>query len=123
MGLLNKFVKKVSKDAQESPNTSIGPTPANFSYAPSLGPVDEKDEGFNTLRYEIMILNLHQQQQQQMWTTLAGDEGVILKKAKGSHVCVPRALEETGEGLTQYVEALNVKVCIANLYAPEFSPD
>lgn len=69
-------------------------------------------EEINEIKCDVMVNWLHSQQEEKLWTTGEPEEGVVLKKSKGSYACSPSDLAEERAGFYKAVETLNVRVAM-----------
>lgn len=100
------------------PSTYGSPTNGgsrNSSRPASLYPVGDfrnsTTEEINDIKCEVMVNWLHSQQEERLWTSGEGEEGVVLKKSRGMYTCSPADLAEEQAGFFQAIQALHVKVC------------
>jgi len=77
---------------------------------------NEKDE-LRDIKCDVMVNWLYQQQMEMLWTAGAADEGVVLKKARGTYTCCPADVMEEPFGFFKAVEMLNVKVGLTSFRA------
>ena len=61
-------------------------------------------------KYDLMLEYLYQQQTNFRWTSGDRDEGVVMKKAKDTYICLPPSLNEVEDGFRDHIQALNVRV-------------
>ncbi|KAI9670489.1 MAG: hypothetical protein M1817_004356 [Caeruleum heppii] len=64
------------------------------------------------MKTEMMAQYLWEAQRKKMWSTGHGDEGVMLKKERGSYTCVPKSLISDKDGLFPAVQAMNVRAAM-----------
>lgn len=67
------------------------------------------------IKCDVMANWLYQQQMETLWTAGAPDEGVVLKKTRGSYTCCPADLVEEPYGFYRAIETLNVRVSIVTI--------
>lgn len=67
-------------------------------------------ESVNSVKADVVVSWLHQQQMEKLWAVGAPGEGVILKKAKDNFVCCPPSLRIDPSGIFDYIAAMNVRV-------------
>lgn len=89
-------------------------TPVSWSRPPSLNPSGDArslhSEDINEMKADVVVNWLHQQQMERLWTSGAGDEGVVLKKSKGSYTCCPSYIINEPQGFFEAIQAINVRV-------------
>ncbi|KAF4535497.1 putative glycosyl transferase family 2 protein [Lasiodiplodia theobromae] len=64
------------------------------------------------IKCDVMVNWLHSQQEEKLWCAGEYEEGVVLKKARGSYACCPAELAEEPNGFLKAVEQLNVRVAM-----------
>lgn len=64
------------------------------------------------IKCDVMVNWLHSQQEEKLWCAGEYEEGVVLKKARGSYACCPAELAEEPNGFLKAVEQLNVRVSL-----------
>ncbi|PVH93198.1 hypothetical protein DM02DRAFT_244090 [Periconia macrospinosa] len=64
------------------------------------------------LKSEMLVNWMHLKQEERLWTTGGADEGVFLKKSKGSFVCCPAQLHSESSGLYQAVSQLGARAAM-----------
>ncbi|KAF5877030.1 putative glycosyltransferase family 2 protein [Botrytis fragariae] len=69
-------------------------------------------ESVLTVRSDVVVSWLHQQQMEKLWAVGAPGEGVILKKAKGDFTCCPPSLRTEPSGIFDYIVAMNVRAAM-----------
>ncbi|KAF7889916.1 uncharacterized protein EAF02_002331 [Botrytis sinoallii] len=69
-------------------------------------------ESVLTVRSDVVVSWLHQQQMEKLWAVGAPGEGVILKKAKGDFTCCPPSLRSEPSGIFDYIVAMNVRAAM-----------
>jgi hypothetical protein len=67
-------------------------------------------EDINDVKCEVMVNYLHSQQEEKHWISGDEDEGVILKKSRGTYTCAPVELATDCAILLDAVAQLNVRV-------------
>ncbi|KAH6687246.1 glycosyl transferase family group 2-domain-containing protein [Plectosphaerella plurivora] len=73
----------------------------------------EPSTEMSDLRAEVMVQNLWQDQLRRVYVSgYDGEEGVILKKARGDYICAPAGLAEVTEGFYESIRLLNVSVAV-----------
>lgn len=73
-------------------------------------------EEINDIKCDVMVNWLHSRQEEKLWTTGEGEEGVVLKKSRGQYTCAPADLAYESVGLFRAVQTLNVRVSFAAEY-------
>ncbi|KKY13398.1 putative glycosyl transferase family 2 [Diplodia seriata] len=64
------------------------------------------------IKCDVMVNWLHSQQEEKLWCAGEYEEGVVLKKARGSYACCPAELAEEPNGFLKAIEQLNVRVAM-----------
>lgn len=85
--------------------------PGSQMYPPGDFRNNDKDE-LRDIKCDVMVNWLYQQQMEMLWTAGAADEGVVLKKTRGSYTCCPADIMEEPYGFFKSIEMLNVRVSI-----------
>lgn len=62
------------------------------------------------IKCDVMINWMYQQQMELLWTAGGHDEGVILKKSRGTYTCCPSDIIDEPFGFFASIRALNVRV-------------
>ncbi|CAI6342568.1 unnamed protein product [Periconia digitata] len=89
----------------------------NSTGTPSAFVVDDNEhrkdpEYKKDLKSEVLVNWLHLQQEERLWTTGGPNEGVFLKKSKGSFVCCPAQLQPESSALYQALGQLGARVAM-----------
>ncbi|KAK6607980.1 hypothetical protein H4I96_04215 [Botrytis cinerea] len=69
-------------------------------------------ESVLTVRSDVVVSWLHQQQMEKLWAVGAPGEGVILKKGKGDFTCCPPSLRTEPSGIFDHIVAMNVRAAM-----------
>ena len=69
-------------------------------------------ESVLTVRSDVVVSWLHQQQMEKLWAVGAPGEGVILKKGKGDFTRCPPSLRTEPSGIFDHIVAMNVRVSV-----------
>lgn len=67
-------------------------------------------DDLSEIKSDVMVTWLYQQQVEKMWTFSDHEEGVILKKARGTYTSCPSDIMAEPSGFFQAVQELNVRV-------------
>ncbi|KAK4989057.1 hypothetical protein LTR50_003526 [Elasticomyces elasticus] len=69
-------------------------------------------DDLNEIKCDVMVNWLYQQQMERLWTAGNHDEGVVLKKSRGSYTCCPSDIIDEPSGFFKAVQTLNVRVAM-----------
>jgi len=113
MGLLSYITPARLRKGQHAPPSEVRPQVNNSSSSVHDGSGDapEHDAEFD-YKYDLMLEYLRQQQTNFGWTSGGRDEGVVMKKARDSYICLPPSLTEVEDGFRSHIQTLNVRVCL-----------
>ncbi|OQN97140.1 hypothetical protein B0A48_17237 [Cryoendolithus antarcticus] len=75
-------------------------------------PTNAEQTDMADLKCQVTVNYLHQQQVEKTWVQNGYDEGVVVKKGRGSYACCPLGLAENPDGFLRAVELLNVKSAV-----------
>jgi hypothetical protein len=102
------------QNASRPPSTRPPSTLRAGSRASSLYPKGDfrnaDEDTITDIKCDIMVKFLHQQQVQQMWTSMTPNEGVMLKKTRANYTCSPESLHREVGGFFDMITAMNVRV-------------
>lgn len=69
-------------------------------------------ESVMSVKADVVVSWLHQQQMEKLWAVGAPGEGVVLKKTKDDFTCCPPSLRTDPSGIFDYITAMNVRVSV-----------
>jgi len=107
--MFNPGTPKGAWSQYATPNGSAGPSRAGSIY-PAGDFRNHTIEGINDIKCDVMVNWLHSQQEEKLWTAGEYEEGVVLKKSRGTYTCAPADLSDEQDGLFHAVQELNVRV-------------
>jgi hypothetical protein len=100
-----------------SPTSTLTRTPGTLRPS-SLYPVGDfrnsPRESILDVKADVTLSWLYQQQLENLWTQGVPNEGVVLKKSRGSFTCCPDTLKNERDGVFDQVKAMNVRVRLHN---------
>jgi hypothetical protein len=113
MGFLSYITPARLRKEQHVQPSAVQVQAISSSASTHDGTVDSLEQAAEfDYKYDLMLEYLHQQQTNFRWTSGGRDEGVIMKKAKDTYICLPPALNEVEDGFRSHIQALNVRVCL-----------
>lgn len=92
--------------------TPYGSRPASLYPAGDFRNLDGTE--LMEIKCDVMVNWLYQQQMERLWTAGGHDEGIMLKKLRGSYACCPADLVDEPYGFFKAIETLNVRVSFHN---------